>query len=119
VSEAISFTSSARKLGLISAVGTVLLIAAYLAALVAGVLSLSSSDQPIGDPWFSLLEILIILLIPFMVALTVAVHAWAPTETKVFSQLALLFMAMLALLTCSVHFVILSVGHQPAFSAPD
>jgi hypothetical protein len=119
VAEAISFTSTGRRLGLISAIGTVLLIAVYLVALVAGVFSLSSSDQPIGDPWFSSLEILIILLTPFLVALTVAVHAWAPTETRVFSLLAIVFMAMLAMLTCSVHFVILAVGHQPAFSALD
>jgi hypothetical protein len=111
-----TFTASARRLGMVSAAGTVLLGAVYGATLVAGFLSLESPQQPIGDPWFSLLEILIILTMPLMVALMVAVHAWAPAEAKVFSLMALVFMSLLAGLTCSVHFVILTVGRQAAFS---
>jgi hypothetical protein len=67
----LSFTASARKLGVASAVGT---------------------------------------------ALMVAVHAWASAETKVFSLMALLFMSLVAGLTCSIHFVIFTVGRQAAFS---
>jgi hypothetical protein len=94
----------------------VVLIAAYTATLVTGLLSLQSPQQPIGDPLFSILEILIVLLMPLMVALMVAVHAWAPAEVKVFSLMALVFVSLLAGLTCSVHFVILTVGRQAAFS---
>lgn len=111
-----TFTASARRLGMVSALGTVLLGAVYAATLVAGLLSLQSPQQPIGDPLFSILEILIILMMPLMVALTVAVHAWAPAEAKVFSLMALVFVSLLAGLTCSVHFVILTVGRQAAFS---
>ena len=46
----------------------------------------------------------------------VAVHAWAPAEARVFSLTALVFMSLLAGLTCSLHFVILTVGRQPAFA---
>ncbi len=53
---------------------------------------------------------------PLMVALMVAVHAWAPAEAKVFSLISLVFMSLLAGLTCSVHFVILTVGRQAAFA---
>lgn len=113
---ALTFTASARRLGIVSAVGTVLLSAVYAATLVAGLLSLQSPQQPIGDPLFSILEILIILMMPLMVALMVAVHAWAPAEAKVFSLMALVFVSLLAGLTCSVHFVILTVGRQAAFS---
>lgn len=101
---------------MVSAVGTVLAGAVYAATLGAGLLSLQSPQQPIGDPLFSILEILIILLMPLMVALMVAVHAWAPAEAKVFSLLALVFVSLLAGLTCSVHFVILTVGRQAALS---
>jgi hypothetical protein len=113
---ALLFTASARRLGIVSAVGTVLLSAAYSATLVAGLLSLQSSQEPIGDPLLSILEILIILIMPLMVALTVSVHAWARAESKVFSLMALVFVSLLAGLTCSVHFVILTVGHPAAFS---
>ena len=112
----LTFTASARRLGIASAVGTALLTAAYAGTLVAGLSSLESPQQPIGDPWFSMLEVLILLLMPVIVALMVAVHAWAPAEAKVFSLTALVFAALLAGLTCSVHFVILTVG-RPVVSA--
>jgi hypothetical protein len=113
---ALSFTASARRLGLVSAMGTVLLSVIYAVVLIAGLLSLQSSQQPIGDPLFAILEILIILTMPLMVALMVAVHAWAPAETKVFSLVALIFMGLLAGLTVSVHFVLLTVGRLSAFA---
>jgi hypothetical protein len=113
---ALTFTASARRLGTASAVGTVLLGAVYAATLATGLLSLQSPEHPIGDPFFTILEILIILTMPLMVALMVAVHAWASAETKVFSLMALVFMSLLAGLTCSVHFVILTLGRQAAFS---
>jgi hypothetical protein len=88
----------------------------YAITLVAGLVSLQSPQQPIGNPLFAILEILIILMMPFMVALMVAVHAWASPQTKTFSLTALVFMAVIAGLTCSVHFVILTVSRQAAFA---
>jgi len=100
----------------VSAAGTVFLSVVYAITLVAGLVSLQSPQQPIGDPLFSILEILIILTMPVMVALMVAVHAWASPETKTFSLMALVFMGLLAGLTCSLHFVILTVSRQAAFA---
>jgi uncharacterized membrane-anchored protein len=91
---------------MVSAAVTVLLSVAYAVVLVAGLLSLPSPQQPIGDPLFSVLEILILLVTPVMVALMVAVHAWASSDAKVFSLMALVFMVLVAGFTCSVHFVI-------------
>jgi hypothetical protein len=113
---ALTFTATARRLGILSAVGTVLISAVYVPTLILGFLSLRSPLQPIGDPWFGVLEILIILSMPLMVALMVAVHAWASAEAKVFSMVALVFMNLLAGLTCGVHFVLLAVGRRAAFS---
>lgn len=101
---------------MVAAQGIVSLSAVYGATLVAGLVSLRSPDQPIGDPWFSMLEFLILLTMPLMVALMVAVDSWAPAEAKVFSLIALVFMGLTALLTCSVHFVLLTLRHQAAFS---
>ena len=108
----VDFTATARRLGMSSAVGVVLLSVAYTVTLAAGLLSLQSSQQPIEDPFFSILEVLIILLAPLMVAVMVSVHAWTPPEAKTYSLAALVFMSLLAGVTCSVHFVILTVSRQ-------
>ena len=111
-----TFSATARRLGISSAVATAVLIVIYDITLVAGLLTLPSQDDPIGDPLFTILEILIILMTPVMVALMVAVHAWTAPETKTFSLLGLVFMVLFAGLTSSVHFVILTLGHQPQYA---
>jgi hypothetical protein len=110
--QSIDFTASARRLGLLSGVGVVLLSAAYGVTLAAGLSALRSPQQPIGDPFFPILEILILLSAPLMVAVMAAVHAWTPPEVKTYSLTALVFMGLLAGVTCAVHFVILTVGRQ-------
>ncbi len=107
-----TFTANARRVGIVSAVGTVLLSVVYAVPLIAGLLSLPSPDAPIGDPWFSMMEILIIVTMPAMMGLMVAIQAWASPETKVFGLLAIVFIGLLSGLTCSVHFVVLTVSHQ-------
>lgn len=113
---AIDFTPIARRLGLISAIATVVLVIAYAVTLVVGLLSLTSPQQPIGDPMFSILEVLIIVTMPAMVTLMIAVHAWAPMGTKTLSLTAVVFMGLLAGVTCSLHFVILTISHQAVFA---
>jgi len=65
---------------------------------------------------FSILEVLIIVTMPVMVALMVAVHAWAPSHAKTLSLTAVVFMGLLAGVTCSVHFVILTLSRQAVFA---
>lgn len=50
---------------------------------------------------------------PVMVALIVAMHAWSSPDSKTFSLMALVFMVLMTGLTCSLHFVILTLGRQP------
>jgi hypothetical protein len=113
---AIKFSATARRLGIFSAVGVTVLVVAYAITLTIGFLSLKSPQQPISDPMFSILEVLIILMMPVMVALMVAVHAWAPSNAKTLSLTAVMFMGLLAGVTCSVHFVILTLSRQAAFA---
>ncbi len=110
------FTATARRVGLYSSIATALLMVAYAATLAVGLLSLESPDEPIGDPLFSILEVLIIALMPAMVATMAAVHAWAPESRKTLSLVALVFMGLLAGVTCSVHFVMLTVSRQAALA---
>ena len=111
------FTATARSLGIFSAAATVILLVAYAVALAVGLSSLESPQQPIGDPMFSILEVLIIIMMPAMVALMVAVHAWAPMHAKILTLTSVVFMGLLAGVTCSVHFVILTLSRQPEFTA--
>jgi len=110
------FTATARGLGIFSAVATVVLLVAYAVTLAVGLASLESPDQPIGDPMFTMLEVLIILMMPAMVALMVAVHAWAPTHAKTLTLTAVVFMGLLAGVTCVVHFCVLTLSRQPEFA---
>ncbi|HSQ74916.1 MAG TPA: hypothetical protein VLT13_05140 [Bacteroidota bacterium] len=110
------FTPVARRLGLFSGGVTVVLIAAYAITLAVGLWSLKSPQQPIADPMLWILEVLIIAMMPAMVSLMVAVHAWAPTRVKTLTLVAVVFMGLLAGLTCSVHFAILTLSRQIAFA---
>lgn len=112
MSSSTTFSASARRVSIVAAIGTVVGIAVYAVMLLVGLASLASPQRPIGDPIFSLLELAIIVLMPLLVALMAAVHAWAPAGAKVYSLLAVVFMSLLAALTCSVHFVILVLSHR-------
>lgn len=78
-----------------------------------GFLSLLSPDDPIGEPYFSILEILILAMAPAMVALMVALHAWAPPRLQTLSLVSVCLMVMMATVTCCVHMVILALSREP------
>lgn len=63
---------------------TVARLAAYAVTRTIGLLSLESSDQPIRDRMFAILEILIIVMMPAIVSLMIAVHAFGtqPSEGR-------------------------------------
>lgn len=54
----------------------------YAVNLAFGLLSLNSPEDPIGVRFFSMLEWLIIIMAPFMVACMAAVNACAPPKPK-------------------------------------
>src|SRR5918995_6135652 len=108
--DSVKFTATARSLGIVSAAATVILLVAYAVTLAVGLLSLESPEQPIGDPMFTILEVLIILMMPAMVALMVAVHAWAPMCAKTLSLISLVFMGILAGGIRRLNFVILTLS---------
>lgn len=109
------FSATARRLGITSALVVLLLQLMYAVALVVGLTSLPSPDHPIGDPVFTVLEVLILLMLPAMVALMAAVHAWTPPTVKVLGLTALAFMVLVAGVSGSLHFLILTLGRQPDF----
>jgi hypothetical protein len=110
------FSATSRRVGLFSVATTAILVAAYAITLAVGLLSLTSPEQPIENPEFSILEIVIIVMTPAVLAMMVAVHAWAPTQLQVLSLTAVVFTGLLALVTCTLHFVILTLSRNPAFA---
>jgi hypothetical protein len=110
------YTAAARRLGVHSAVVVAVLMIAYSIVLAIGLLTLAAPDQPIGDPLFSILEILIIAMVPGLVALMAVVHAWAPLEKRTLSLIALVFMSLVAAATGTLHFAILSLSRHQAFA---
>ena len=80
---------------------------AYAIVLAVGLLTLPSPDQQIQNPWFTVMEILILTIAPMMLAVTVGIHGFASAEYKSFALLGVVFMIMCAVLTCFVHFSIL------------
>jgi len=97
-------------MGRVASFGVFIVLLAYLPTLILGLLSLKSPLEPIGDPYFSILELLIVISAPLLVIVMVAVHGYASPANKMFSLTALAFMILLAGITCSVHFVILTVS---------
>jgi hypothetical protein len=113
------FTKQHAFVGNVLAWSVVSIITIYLVTLILGFISLKSSDEPIGNPYFSILELLIIILGPFMVFLLILVHKSTPEESKIYSLTALILMSIMACITCSLHFVILTLSQQEAFLNKD
>jgi hypothetical protein len=101
-----------RTLGRIAGWAVFLLNVAYIVPLTLGFLSLKSPLDPIGEPYITTMELLILLMAPFYVVSMVVIHYYAPPERRIYSLTALAFMVLLAGLTSCVHFVIITVGHQ-------
>jgi uncharacterized membrane protein len=106
------FTLQHRAIGRAAAWLVFLLGLVYAVTTVLGFLSLKSPQDPIGDPYFSIMELLIVLMAPLMVVVMVSVHAYASPEFKAYSFTALIFTILQAGITSSVHFVILTVSRQ-------
>jgi hypothetical protein len=106
------FTPQHRAIGRAAAWAVFSLGVVYAIITALGLLSLKSSDDPIGDPYFPIMEVLIIITVPLMVVCMVAVHAYASPEVTAYSLTALVLMVILAGLTSSLHFVVLTVGDE-------
>jgi hypothetical protein len=108
-----------RSLIRVAGVSTICLSMLYLAILAIGFQSLSESNQAIADPWFALLEILILFLMPALVLLFAAIHELAPPNLKPASLSAAVVMGQVAVLTMLTHFTILLLGRMPDIADAD
>lgn len=110
-----AFTSpkaSHRIIGRIAAFSVFVLGVAYAIVTTLGFLSLESPQEPIGYPYVTLMELLIFPLAAAYLITMVAIYVYARSESKVYSLIALVFMTIVAAITTSVHFLILTIGPQ-------
>jgi len=72
----ITFSSNdaATKIGVVASYTTSLFLSVYVIVTFAGLASLESSDDPIGDPYFSIMELLILCTMPPMLVSFDALH---------------------------------------------
>ncbi len=109
------FSRTSRKLGLYSATATFLLMTFYVIVLALGLISLASPEEPIGEPYFTLMELLIVVMVAPMVMMMVALSASAPENQKPLAAVSVVFMAMVASTTSMVHFTILILSRHASF----
>lgn len=81
----------------------------YAIVTVLGFLALDSPVEMIPDPYFTIMELLIILIAPLMAVSMAAVHYYASPVYRIYSLSALMMMCMAAALTTIVHFVVLAI----------
>ncbi|MBK6594126.1 MAG: hypothetical protein IPG23_16210 [Burkholderiales bacterium] len=104
------------RMGIISGIAVAILSILYAIVLSIGLLTLPSPDLPIRNPWFTVMEVLILLIAPAMVVFTVGLHSWALADRKSLSLLSVTFMSMCAIVTCCVHFAVLTLSRELIFT---
>ncbi|PWT82297.1 MAG: hypothetical protein C5B44_02375 [Acidobacteria bacterium] len=113
-----SWTPTERRIGMWSAIAIVIISASYITT---GIIWLRFSVSGVGvqglepsEPFLSILETLILLVTPALVALFAALHAYAPPERNTCSRIAFAFAVLLAGITGVVHFVQLTAIRRTA-----
>jgi hypothetical protein len=108
--------AAVRRIGMASGYGLAVLIALYLATLVAGLVDLPRPDAPIRDPYFTAMELLILAIAPAAVALFAALALAAAPGARLAALFALASIAAMAALTMTVHFAVLTLSRAPLFA---
>lgn len=104
------------RIGKFSAVTLVLLSAAYIATGLIWLVSHADVLNTRGlhpiEPYLGIMESIMLMLNPAIVALFAAIHTYAPAEKKTYSLAAFGFALVMVCLTAFVHFVQLFVVRQ-------
>lgn len=99
------------RVGEWSSRAVVVIGAAYLIALVAGI-SRFGLTAPITDPILAVMEVLTVLSAVALTAAITSLAVVAPHERRIFGTLAIVFIGLFAGVTIVVHIVALTAGRQ-------
>jgi len=84
----------------------------YVAVMVLGFIAVGGLPAPLVDPAFASMELLILVQAPLIVVLFGAFHRYAAPRSRGLSLAAFALAVVMAAITLSVHFVLLTVGRQ-------
>jgi len=103
------------RLGSYASFLVVALLVAYLITTILGLADLSDKDDPIQDPYFTTMEILIILMmVPILVALDAYRTLLGSTACSWLGNLAFIFLVISTAITSSVHAAVLMANRSKA-----
>jgi hypothetical protein len=106
------FASKYLKIGRFTCRAVFILGLTYAVTTLFGFISLNSPQESIGNPYFTVMEILIILIAPLMAISMLAIHYYASPVDRMYTHAAVFFMFLVAGITSSVHFTVLALSHQ-------
>lgn len=107
--------NAVNRLGFVSA--SALLIVGIAYAFVVGIgIADAGLSEPIVDPILGIMELLTLLSAPLIVMLLASVHAIAESRRKIWGVIALVFGSMMAGITSSVHFAMLTAGRKTGYT---
>ena len=109
-----SWTPAARRLGMASAIGMLVIGLLYVATIAVWLLLVRALYQPISDPFLAIMEVLTLVSAPALVGMLVAVHAFSARAQQVFALAGLCFGVLAAGVTMAVHFLELTAIRQLA-----
>ncbi len=116
------WTPKARLLGIFGGWTLFGMGVAYIVTMLAGFIIAGNLTDPIKDPYLAIMELMIVVQAPIIVLMFAVIHAYAARANRVLSLSALALVCLMAGITISVHFVLLTVGRQlspaaiPAFT---
>lgn len=106
------WTPRARLLGIVAGWTLFAMGIAYVLTMVAGFVAAGNLTDPIRDPNLEIMELLILVQAPIIVVMFAVIHAYAQPANRVLSLTAFALVCLMAGITISVHFVLLTVGRQ-------
>ena len=100
------------KVGLFSSWSICILLLLYVPITVIGILSLSSPLDQIPNPYFTLMEIIILLIAPILTIAMASIYLNSKDDVKIYGLIALISMAIMTIITSAVHFVVWTSSRQ-------
>jgi hypothetical protein len=107
-----TWTPTDRLVGITAALTLSAVALVYVMTMTLGFVAAGSLDAPLVDPVFAIMELLILVQAPLIVVLFTALQRYAAPAHRGLSLAAFGLVVVMAGITLSVHFVLLTVGRQ-------
>src|SRR6202022_1154324 len=111
------WTPRSRLLGIFAGWTLFSMGIAYVVTMVAGFVAAGNLTDPVKDPHLAIMELLILVQAPMIIVMFGVIHAAAGRANRVLSPSAFALFCLMAGITISVHFVLLTFGRQVSAAA--